>query len=337
MLKLEDKWVWDFWFAQDGPDYHIFYLQSRNDLPKESLRHWHVSIGHAVSRDLVNWEILPDALHPSAQTGDSWDNASTWTGSIIRHNGTWYLFYTGAKTQEKGLVQRIGLATSSDLITWQKHPGNPLIMADPTWYELLDLEMWHDQAWRDPWVFELNGRFHAFITARSNQGHKSERGVIGHATSDDLLQWQVAPPIAAPHQFGHMEVPQLVEINGRFYLLFCVGHGQYADARRNNPLIAPETGTHYLVADQPLGPYTLLTDNFLLGNAHGSHYAGKLIQMPDGQWALMTWLAFTATGDLVGTIADPLPVHVAPDGRLVVTNPPSHDARATSIDLRTAV
>jgi beta-fructofuranosidase len=71
-LRLPDKWVWDFWLAQDGPDYHIFYLQAPRLLGDPGLRHWNVSIGHAVSPDLRNWRVLPDALHPGS-SGD-WDD-----------------------------------------------------------------------------------------------------------------------------------------------------------------------------------------------------------------------------------------------------------------------
>lgn len=317
-LKLEDKWVWDFWFTQDGADTHIFYLQAPRDLPKEVMRHWHVSIGHAVSQDLVNWTVLPDALRPSPKTEDVWDNASTWTGSVFHHAGTWYLFYTGAKHQEKGLIQRIGAATSTNLIDWQKHPKNPLIVADPQWYEMLELDMWHDHAWRDPWIFELDGRFHAFVTARANQGHKSARGVVAHATSDDLIQWEVGPPIAAPGEFGHMEVPQLVEINGRYYLIFCVGHKEYAESRRKRQGIELVTGTHYMVSDHPLGPFEFLTDKFLLGDAAGSRYAGKVIRDSDGQWVLMTSRSWTGDGGFIGEIADPLSLHITADGQLYV-------------------
>lgn len=315
-LRIEDKWVWDFWFAQDGADYHIFYLQAPRSLAQENLRHWHVSIGHALSQDLINWRVLPDALRPAPEDKDTWDNFTTWTGSMIKHAGQWYLFFTGANRQEKGLVQRIGLATSTDLINWKKHPANPLIEADPRWYELLDLEMWHDQAWRDPWLFELDGLFHAFITARSNIGHKSARGAIGHAWSTDLFNWQVGPPVVVPGQFGHMEVPQIVEIGGRYYLIFCVGHRQYAETRRNRPEIELVTGTHYMVADHPLGPYKFLTDRFLLADESGSRYAGKLIRDTAGHWVLITSRAWNEDGGFAGEIADPLPVLVDTGGML---------------------
>lgn len=166
MLKLADKWVWDFWLAQDGPDYHIFYLQAPRELGDENLRHWHAVIGHAVSLDLTKWQVLPDVFCPSENA--TWDDYLTWTGSIIKSEGIWYFFYTGGCRSEKGRIQRIGLATSMDLMTWERCPGNPLIVSDPGWYETLDLSVWHEEAWRDPWVFQhpKTGDWHAFITAR---------------------------------------------------------------------------------------------------------------------------------------------------------------------------
>ena len=76
VIRLHDKWVWDFWFAQDGPDTHIFYLQAPRALKEEHLRHWNVSVGHAISQDLSHWEILPDALAPSTEK-DAWDDYTT--------------------------------------------------------------------------------------------------------------------------------------------------------------------------------------------------------------------------------------------------------------------
>jgi hypothetical protein len=30
---------------------------------------------------------------------------------------------------------------------WESFGDGPIIEADPTWYELLDLKAWHQQAW----------------------------------------------------------------------------------------------------------------------------------------------------------------------------------------------
>jgi beta-fructofuranosidase len=317
-LRLPDKWLWDFWFAREGADYHIFYLQAPRSLAEESLRHWNASIGHAVSSDLRRWETLPDALHPNIADSDAWDNYTTWTGSVLRHDNLWYMFYTGGRKNEHGLRQRIGLATSRDLIHWERCPSNPLILLDPTWYEALDDGLWHDQAWRDPWVFRhpSDGHFHAFITARINDGPADGRGVIAHAQSEDLITWEVLPPITQPGEFGHMEVPQLSQLDGRSYLLFSTSQEMHSEQRRNRSASQPATGVHYLVADQPLGPYAYLTDEFLLGDPGGSFYSGKLIQMADDSWSIIAYRHYNPEGDFIGELAEPMPVTVEKDGRL---------------------
>jgi beta-fructofuranosidase len=314
-LKLADKWLWDFWFARDGSDYHVFYLQAPNTLKHEAKRHFNVSVGHAVSKDLKEWTVLEDALKPSDDP-NAFDNYTTWTGSIIKHENLWYMFYTGSMKQDKGLIQRIGLATSKDLIHWKKHSAAPLIEADANYYEVLDLESWHDQAWRDPWVFQDEaGLFHAYITARVKDGAADARGVIGHAVSENLLEWQVLPPVTEAGDFGHMEVPQLVEIEGKYYLLFSVGHGQYSKARKARG-VALETGTHYLVGDNPLGPFRYLTDSFLSGDEHGSLYSGKLIQDTEDYWQFLAFKNMTEQGTFIGELSDPICVAVLEDGRL---------------------
>jgi len=319
-LHLPDKWIWDFWLAQDGRGYHVFYLQAPRSLGDPDLRHWNVSVGHAVSQDLRDWRVLPDALHPSEESSDAFDNYTTWTGSTIYYRGIWYLLYTGARREEEGLVQRIGLATSPNLDDWEKHPDNPLIVADPRWYELLDPDLWHDQAWRDPWVFRHpeEGDFHAYITARSNQGPADGRGVIAHARSDDLVHWEVQPPVTKPGSYGHMEVPQMVTIGGRHYLLFSVRGSIHSSRRRKETERQPFTGVHYLSADNPLGPFPMVSDELLVGDEVGSLYAGKLVQDPEEAWVMLATRMHGPDGDFVGALSDPMPVTVSEAGALSV-------------------
>lgn len=317
-LRLPDRWIWDFWFARDGADYHVFYLQAPRSLNDPDLRHWNVSIGHAVSRDVRTWEVLPDALAPSPDGSDAFDTYTTWTGSIIEHAGVWYLFYTGGRKSEDGLVQRIGLATSTDLVQWEKHPENPLIVADPRWYERLDLEVWHDQAWRDPWVFRhaAQNDFHAFITARVKHGPPDGRGVIAHARSNDLIRWEVLPPVTEPGAFGHLEVPQLVRLPGGYYLLFSVQASVCSSRWLDQPGHEALTGVRYLRADDPLGPFQPVADEPLVGDAAGSLYAGKLLRDPDGEWVAMATRMHAPDGAFVGALSDPVKVLVSPTGAL---------------------
>ena len=150
MLHLDDRWIWDFWLIDDGPDHHVFYLQAPRSLGDPERRHRHATIGHAVSTDLATWTVLPDALGPGE--AGAWDDNAPWTGSIIRAADRWHLCYTGTSSADGGLIQRIGIAVSDDLIQWERPVDHPVIDADHRWYERFGDSDWFDEAWRDPWL-----------------------------------------------------------------------------------------------------------------------------------------------------------------------------------------
>jgi beta-fructofuranosidase len=313
-LSVAGHWVWDFWLARDRDDHHVFFLKAPFSIGDPELRHWHVSIGHAVSQDLVTWHLLPDALAPGEP--GSWDDASTWTGSVLRHDGGWSMLYTGTSRAEDGRVQRIGLAHSDDLMTWNKHDG-PVLEADPEHYETLASGVWHDQAWRDPWLFAdpADRQYHALITARVTCGEPFGRGVVGHARSTDMLSWEILPPVTAPMGYGQLEVPQLVPANDRWYLLFCSDLPTQDVATRQH---GAGTGTYYLVGDSPAGPFTRCGDGVAEANRLGSTYAGKLHETSSSQLVFLSWHRTRPDGSFHGALSDPRPVEFRPDGTLRV-------------------
>jgi len=77
-------------------------------------------------------------------------------------------------------------------------------------------------------------------------------------------------------------------------------------------------GTHYLVADDPLGPFRFSTHDFLIGDPVGSLYSGKLVEGPDGRPNFLAWRNFTPDGAFVGELADPFQVAVDGEGNLSV-------------------
>lgn len=318
--EISDRWVWDFWFARDGDDVHVFHLQAPRSLGDPDLRHHRATVGHAVSQDLRTWTPLPDALHPGAL--GEFDDLATWTGSVVRSGETWHMFYTGISHAEQGRVQRVGHATSSDLTTWTKH--GMVLEADARWYERL-ADGPREEAWRDPWVWweDSDSRWHMMLTARAKDGAPDARGVIGHAWSHDLVTWEAGPPLSAPGEFYHLEVPQLLSYGGRSQVLFCAAPVDHSAARRARGAEL-EGGTHYLVADTALGPYEVAPGRFLLGDAHNSRYAGRVIEH-DGASVLMTWENVTDDGTFVGRLSDPVPLDVT-GGQLRVIS--SADARA---------
>lgn len=311
---LSDAWTWDMWFADDGDRYHAFYLKASRALGDPDRRHFYVTVGHAVSDDLHTWHEVADALIASDRP--AFDDFTTWTGSIVKDpDGTWRMFYTGTTRADDAIVQRVGVATSSDLYTWTKTGDVALCEADPQWYEKFDGVSWPDEAWRDPWVFAHDGQWHMLVTARSKHGSPDDRGVIGYATSPDLDTWSVQPPLSEPGAgFGHLEVPQVAMVDDRFVLVFSSLHGELTAARRE----AGERGGVWSVpVDSPTGPYditgaTRLTDESL--------YAGRLLQDRGGAWWLFAFEHVDETGAFVGALSDPLPVGWDETGRLRVTD-----------------
>lgn len=317
-LRFSDRWTWDFWLASDADIHHVFYLQASKSLGDPELRHFNVSIGHATSTDLHHWTPVADAFGPGP--AGAFDDCSTWTGSVIRHGGRWVMMYTGTSHAEQGLVQRIGLATSPDLHTWSRR-NEAVLTADPAFYETYDPDMWVDEAWRDPWLFvdPDDGQAHVFLTARSSTGTRYERGVVGHARSSDLLRWEVLEPLVTPRGFGQIEVPQLFELAGRWYLLFASDVPTQSPERRAT---GPGTGTYYLVSDSRYGPFEMIGDGALAVDPIGSSYAGRVHQTNDGTWWFLDWDRCEADGSFIGALGAPRRVDARPDGSLALVATP---------------
>jgi beta-fructofuranosidase len=319
MLRLADKWIWDFWVARRGREFHVFYLQAPRSLGDPALRHANATIGHAVSSDLRAWTVLPDALRPGPR--GAWDDRAIWTGSIVSHEGAWWCFYTGTRRGEDGRVQRVGAALSDDLLRWRKHPANPLIELDRGRYETLDTQEWFEQAWRDPWVMRMDRVFHAFITARAAAGAADARGVVAHARSEDLERWEMGDPIAIEPagQFGHLEVPQVVALGSRWYLLFSTAAATHSAGWSKRTRREPRTGTYYAVGAAPTGPFSLL-DSEPLGPGDGTTcYGGRVVDTDEGP-KYLAFRAGDADGAFVGEVIDPLSVRIESDRRLTLTD-----------------
>ncbi|HTF83861.1 MAG TPA: family 43 glycosylhydrolase [Cellvibrio sp.] len=318
MLQLDDKWVWDFWFAKDGDEYHMFYLQANKSLLNPELRHWNVSIGHAVSKDLKQWTVLPDAIAPTTDNDEAPDSYTTWTGCVIKVEDTWFMYYTGTMRAEKGLVQRVCLAQSQDLTHWKKYSGNPVVELDTRWYDGLKLAYWHDASWRDPWVVKdpEKNLYHMFITARANTGAPDGRGAVAYASSENLIDWTVGKPFLAPGWFGEMEVPQIEKIGERYYLFCSVSARFHSELHRQQASCVPQTGVKYFVAENFYGPFTCLGNGFLTGPAQEGLYSGRVVQGPDKEWYLMAFMGNDRQGNFVGSIIDPIRIVQTAEGEL---------------------
>ncbi len=312
-FKRPGYFTWDFWLADDGDSYHLFYLHAPRSLGNPDLRHRNARVGHATSPDLKSWTDHGEVLGPGPE--GSFDGTATWTGSVVRGpDGLWRMFYTGSRflgPDTSANVETIGLATSPDLFAWTKQPG-PILTADARWYETLGSSSWPEEAFRDPWVFQGgDGVWHMLVTARARDGIEPDRGVMGHATSTDLAEWTAAPPLSAPGSgFAHLEVFQVVSVDGQPHMVFC------CDTPR---LVGPRAGQRGGTWTLPVGSMPgevdfsrarLLVDETL--------YAGRIALDRQGRPWLLAFANIVRDGEFAGGLPDPIALVTDADGYLTV-------------------
>ena len=317
MLRLPDTWVWDSWYLDDGERYHGFYLKASRALLDPDRRHHRASIGHATSADLSTWTELPDALVASDEP--AFDDLATWTGStIIGPDGRFHLFYTGISREFGDRVQRIGHAVSDDTLTWTRLDV-PTVCADPRWYETYALT--EHEPWRDPWVYRDDGVgvWRMLITASTADGVAGARGCLGTAVSTDLANWIVEPPLTTPAGLHQFEVPQTLEVDGRFVLVWCMRRidvGEQAAAPGDGG--APITGTWSAPAASLSGPFHLQHAEPI--RVPGT-YAGRVVETREGGLVLLAFADVESDGAFGGHLIDPVAVHLTARGTLQPQSP----------------
>jgi len=182
----------------------------------------------AVSTDLKNWENLGVILKPTSD--GSWDSGRLFAGSTYKVDGTYYLFYSGAGVGAEFQNEAIGLATSTDGLSWQRSSNQPLLKPDDNnqWYGRYNSSF----QWRDPWIVQHpeTGLYYMFMTAyaREEDSNHYYGGCVGLAVADKISgPYTILPPAARPliegtseSPFYEMERPQVIYQNGQYHLFF---------------------------------------------------------------------------------------------------------------------
>ena len=238
--------------------YHLFFLYASRALHDPTRRHYRAAIGHAVSTDLVHWERVADAL----VRGDApaFDDLATWTGSVVRHpDGRWFMFYTGAPLNERRRQRAVASGTPCrPTSTTGTRRRDRCCEADPRWYEKCGSDgHWHDEAFRDPWVFaDPDGDgWHMLITARaSHRPAGRPRRRRPRLVGGPARLGAAAAAVGAGAGFGQLEVFQIDVVDGRQVLLFNCLVGDMPEAASSGGVTG---GVWIADAKSPLGPYDI--------------------------------------------------------------------------------
>ena len=296
MFTLEGHRIGDAWYFVENQIVHAFFLV--NELNQQS----GFQIGHAVSDNLVEWEYLGIALSPGR--AGTWDDKNLATGSIIKRNGRYWMAFTGHR-HESFFVQRVGMAISDNLMTWEKLPENPTSEADPDYYEITSTGQRTLTHWRDPFLFDTGECVLQFVCARRTNGDETMRGTIGIAQSQDMRHWNALPPPEHDCMTEEMEVPQLYQIDGRYYLVFCTHDYLLAPSfKARFPNHHFRSTDYSMVGESPTGPFRLFgTGEIIPTRLANWFYASQLVRW-EGNWYLLG----TQGQDADSSLSDPYPV-----------------------------
>jgi len=232
--------------------YHVFYIRQNQYLDDANTTK---NIGHAVSDSLAGWTVV-DTAAIKVRPG-RFDALHVWAPTIVRRGPIYNMFYTGVDASGN---QRIGRATSYDLLTWTQ--GDSVLEVTSTSIPWADPspDSVYDGATqlRDPFVMEdpnVPGEWLMyFVTVPAE---RTPDMVVGVARSDgDFSLWNRTFPFWSTfHRWRNdrsyvVESPHAFERDGAWWLFSTInGDTVWASANRASP---SDTTTAHWIGPQKL-------------------------------------------------------------------------------------
>jgi len=175
----------------EGETYYCFFEAQDKPFNKDG----HERMGLATSRDGISWTKFPDNPILDVGPAGAWDSVVAKLPTVTKSNGRYYLFYSG----RDGRTKQIGVASSTDLKHWSKHPANPVLRSRPNrWDALLST---HPAP-----IFARDGSYYLLFRGMNDRFRKQSLGV---AVSTDLIHWKRVkdkPVIGPKEETGSLAV-----------------------------------------------------------------------------------------------------------------------------------
>lgn len=249
--KGKDDWILgDTWgLVADGKFHGIHIKWSNQETP----------LGHIVSSDLLHYEFVDDVFHPLPEDKYPQDCLMKYTGcAITGKDKKHYIYYT---MRNKNADEKIAVAFSDDMKDFVLYDKNPVLEPDENIFYTKGPRI----DCRDMIVvyYEKEDVYYGYFAAMADIGYDCPCGVIGVAKSKDLLNWREQKIAYKPPFMGVMEVPDVFEIDGKWYLIMLSGNNYGAKGISEDEDIV--CFTYYAVSDSPEGPFVHTDDTIFLG------------------------------------------------------------------------
>ena len=310
MLTHPGCHIGDSWFHVTAEGVvHAFYLVCPDDIP----RHTAWDIAHASSTDLVTWTRHGTVLERGAD--DEWDGGCLATGSVLATGDGFLMAYT-ARWDEPGVAT--GLATSSDLFTWTKHPANPVTRPGAGYVSGRPWAGRPATHWRDPYLRrQPSGAVQQLITAARPDRPDDACGTVAVVEQGPDGTWTDRGPIPVDPVARELECPQVMQVEGAWFLVFSTWPLLFSDAIRAEHGGHLSGGAYAMIGDGPDGPFRLAHAEPIVPAGHPVQpYAAQLVALEGGLQLIGTvW-----SEDGPDHLSDPIPIRR--DGDRLVAEPP---------------
>ena len=144
----------------------------------------------------------------------TWDAGGVAAKSLVKVDNTFYLYYQG--DNGSGMIG-IGVATSKDLIHWDKSPHNPILTRGSSW----------ESAWVGMPCVIYDGRWKMLY-----EGCDGTHSQIGMATSNNGITWTKygRNPVLTIGEIGSWDAgsvgtPSIVKVDKKYYVYYVATDG----------------------------------------------------------------------------------------------------------------
>ncbi len=237
-------------------NYHIFYQHFPYTCQWGTM-HW----GHAITKDLVNFEHLPIALYPSKE----YDRNGCFSGSAIVLNDELHLYYTAIRYARENpefvhvqysdddLIASQAVVTSKDGLIFDNKFDKHLVVDVITDKSLGDLR--HT---RDPkvWVGQ-NGNVYMIIGSKIESA-KGYDGEVLFYQSEDGLNFTYKNRFIDANIGDMWECPDLFALDGQYYLVFSPENIDQPPKPNSNAVIMPVAFDETTCTMAKMGDYVYL-------------------------------------------------------------------------------
>ncbi|MDR2135395.1 MAG: hypothetical protein LBO76_02150 [Treponema sp.] len=181
-VSIAGTWIlrnMDLWGNYELEKFQGRYWMIYHSYPEAGYESGPAEMGLAWTEDenLLDWRRLEDPVH-SWRGGAEWENSGLYKACFFRHRDLFYMYYN-AKNKEVGWLEQTGLATSKDLLRWERYEGSPVLKTkEGTWYS-------HSLA--DPYICRDGDLWLNFFF-----GYDCKHAQDGIACSQDLFHWEMA-------------------------------------------------------------------------------------------------------------------------------------------------